>query len=116
MSIKEEQITVRGNNYQKFWIANFGISNTHRSVSIDLGNEKTILPSGETANVADLNLIMDFITFKMFVNLLNHQLKKIENEFGDIDLEEEEEKIKIQEQEIKKKQELIMKKMEQSPE
>ena len=111
MAIKENQTTIRSQNYQKFWVTNFGIHHTVRTVSIDLGNERTILPNEESANVAECNLVMDFIAFKLFVNLLNYQLSKIEEEYGEVDLEEEERQVKLQEEKNKEKQAELLAKL-----
>lgn len=112
MAIKEDQITIRGNNHQKFYATTFGIKNTYRTVILEVGNERTFLPNGQEANVADCSITMDFIAFKTLYGLLGHQLKKIEDEFGEIDLEEEERQSRIQAEKVKKERERMLKTLE----
>ena len=98
MSIKEGALNIRGQDYKKYWATNFGVKHTRRTVLLEIGNERTVLPDGRVANISDCSIIMDFIAYKTLIGLLKYELDKIEEKYGEINLEEEEKYLKEEEE------------------
>ena len=84
MVIEKNVITIRDKDFRKYYVTHFGTHHTKKTVHLDVGNESTILPDKNKANVSDCQLIMDFNSFKALIELLNYELEQIEKEFGKI--------------------------------
>lgn len=84
MVIEKNKITIRSQEFKKYFATHFGIGHAKRYVHLDIGNEITILPDKKQANVSDCQLIMDFPSFKALVELLNFEFEQLEKEYGKI--------------------------------
>ena len=107
MTITKEKLNVKSPNYRQYYASHIGIKVLPRTIRISFGNEEVFLPSGEIANVSECEIIMDYFALKAMINLLNDTLKNIEDEYGLIDMEEEEKLLEKQRERAKKEQEDI---------